>query len=68
VSLWFCRFDLCSSDLTHTHTHTHTPRRRPFKQAQDEFHLLIIGLDGAGKTNVLEKLKTLLTDLPGAER
>lgn len=32
---------------------------------QDEFHVLIIGLDKAGKTNVLEKLKTLLSDLNG---
>lgn len=33
---------------------------------QDEFHVLILGLDKAGKTNVLEKLKTLLSDLHGA--
>lgn len=32
---------------------------------QDEFHVLILGLDKAGKTNVLEKLKTLLSDLNG---
>lgn len=32
---------------------------------QDEFHVLIVGLDKAGKTNVLEKLKTLLSDLNG---
>ncbi|KAF8065539.1 Pyroxd2 [Scenedesmus sp. PABB004] len=34
---------------------------------KDEFHVLILGLDRAGKTNVLEKLKALLTDLPGME-
>jgi len=32
---------------------------------QDEFHVLIIGLDKSGKTNVLEKLKTLLSDMAG---
>ena len=32
---------------------------------QDEFHVLILGLDKAGKTNVLEKLKTLLSDMAG---
>jgi hypothetical protein len=34
---------------------------------QDEFHVLILGLDKAGKTNVLEKLKTLLSDLNGKQ-
>jgi ADP-ribosylation factor related protein 1 len=34
---------------------------------QDEFHVLILGLDKAGKTNVLEKLKTLLSDLHGEQ-
>jgi hypothetical protein len=35
---------------------------------QDEFHVLILGLDKAGKTNVLEKLKTLLSDLNGEQQ
>jgi ADP-ribosylation factor related protein 1 len=34
---------------------------------KDEYHILIIGLDKAGKTNLLEKLKTLLTDHVGME-
>lgn len=34
---------------------------------KDEFHVLILGIDKAGKTNVLEKLKALMTDLPGME-
>lgn len=33
----------------------------------EELRLLILGLDGAGKTNVLEKLKSLFTDLPGMD-
>ena len=35
---------------------------------QDEFHVLILGLDKAGKTNMLEKLKTLLSDLNGEQQ
>lgn len=34
---------------------------------KDEFHVLILGIDKAGKTNVLEKLKALITDLPGMD-
>lgn len=34
---------------------------------KDEFRILIIGIDKAGKTNVLEKLKALLTDVPGMD-
>jgi ADP-ribosylation factor related protein 1 len=34
---------------------------------KDEFHVLILGLDRAGKTHVLEKFKALFTDLPGLE-
>lgn len=34
---------------------------------KDEFHILILGIDKSGKTNVLEKYKTLLTDLPGMD-
>lgn len=34
---------------------------------KDEFHILILGLDKAGKTNLLEKLKTLYTDMLGME-
>jgi ADP-ribosylation factor related protein 1 len=34
---------------------------------KDQFHLLILGVDKSGKTNVLEKLKQLLTDLPGMD-
>jgi len=34
---------------------------------KEEFHILIIGLDMAGKTTVLERLKTLYTDYSGLE-
>jgi len=34
---------------------------------KEELHILVIGLDKAGKTNVVEKLKTLLTDSAGLE-
>lgn len=34
---------------------------------KEELHVLIIGLDRAGKTTLLEKLKTLFTDCPGLE-
>lgn len=34
---------------------------------KEEFHILIIGLDKAGKTTVLERLKTLYTDTSGLE-
>lgn len=34
---------------------------------KEELHILIIGLDKAGKTTLLEKLKTLFADLPGLE-
>jgi ADP-ribosylation factor related protein 1 len=34
---------------------------------REEFHILVIGLDRAGKTNAVEKLKTLLTDAVGLE-
>lgn len=34
---------------------------------KEELHILIIGLDRAGKTTLLEKLKTLFTDCPGLE-
>lgn len=34
---------------------------------KDEFHVLILGIDKAGKTHVLEKLKVLMTDLPGMD-
>ena len=32
---------------------------------KEEYHVLILGLDKAGKTNLLEKLKTLFSDVPG---
>ncbi|KZV93400.1 P-loop containing nucleoside triphosphate hydrolase protein [Exidia glandulosa HHB12029] len=32
---------------------------------KDEFSVLILGLDGAGKTTFLEKIKTLFSDTPG---
>ena len=34
---------------------------------KEELRVLIIGLDKAGKTNLLERLKTLYTDTPGLE-
>jgi len=34
---------------------------------KDEFHILILGVDNAGKTNLLERLKTLFTDITGLE-
>eukprot|EP00877_Chromochloris_zofingiensis_P006001 jgi/Chrzof1/1654/Cz10g16020.t1 len=34
---------------------------------KDEFHILVLGLDKAGKTNFCEKLKTLFTDFVGLE-
>jgi ADP-ribosylation factor related protein 1 len=34
---------------------------------KEEFHILVIGLDKAGKTNAVEKLKTLLTDAAGLD-
>lgn len=34
---------------------------------KDEFHILILGIDKAGKTNVLERMKTLYTDALGLE-
>ena len=34
---------------------------------KEEFHILIIGLDKAGKTTVLERLKSLYTDATGLE-
>lgn len=34
---------------------------------KEELHLLIVGLDKAGKTTLLERLKTLYTDVPGLE-
>ncbi len=34
---------------------------------QDEYHVLILGLDKAGKTNVLERLKTMFTSLTGLD-
>ena len=34
---------------------------------KDELHVLVIGLDQAGKTTVLEKVKDIYTGLPGME-
>ena len=34
---------------------------------REEVHVLIIGLDRAGKTALLEKLKTLFAEAPGLE-
>ena len=34
---------------------------------KEELRVLILGLDKAGKTNLLERLKTLYTDVPGLE-
>ena len=34
---------------------------------KDEYHVLILGIDKAGKTNVLERLKTLFTHLLGLD-
>jgi ADP-ribosylation factor related protein 1 len=34
---------------------------------REEFHILILGLDKAGKTNVLERLKTIFTHLIGLD-
>lgn len=34
---------------------------------KDELHILVIGLDQAGKTTVLEKVKGIYTGLPGME-
>lgn len=34
---------------------------------KDEYHILILGLDKAGKTNLLEKMKTLFTDFMGLD-
>lgn len=38
-----------------------------FVLRKEEFNILVLGLDKAGKTNVVEKLKTQLTDLVGLE-
>lgn len=34
---------------------------------KDEFHILIVGIDKGGKTNLLEKMKTLYTDAMGLD-
>jgi ADP-ribosylation factor related protein 1 len=34
---------------------------------KEELHILIIGLDKAGKTSLLEKMKTLCSDFPGLD-
>lgn len=34
---------------------------------KEELHILIVGLDRAGKTTILERLKTLYTPYPGLE-
>ncbi len=34
---------------------------------KEELHLLIVGLDRAGKTTLLERLKTLFTDISGLD-
>ena len=34
---------------------------------KEEFRILLVGLDKAGKTNILEKLKTLYSGSPGLE-
>lgn len=38
-----------------------------FMLRKEELHVLIVGLDKAGKTTLLERLKTLYTDVPGLE-
>jgi ADP-ribosylation factor related protein 1 len=38
-----------------------------FYARKEELHLLVIGLDKSGKTTMLEKLKSLYTDLPGTD-
>jgi ADP-ribosylation factor related protein 1 len=38
-----------------------------YMMQKDEYHILIVGLDRAGKTNVLEKLKTLLSNAVALE-
>ena len=38
-----------------------------FLLRKEELHILLIGLDRAGKTTLLERLKTLYTDVPGLE-
>ena len=34
---------------------------------RDEYHILILGLDKAGKTNVLERLKSMYTQVLGPQ-
>lgn len=34
---------------------------------KDEYHFLILGINGAGKTNILEKLKSIFLGHPGLE-
>lgn len=38
-----------------------------YMSRKDEISILVIGLDGAGKTTVLEKVKGLYSDLPGMD-
>ncbi|KAL4431203.1 hypothetical protein ABPG75_006459 [Micractinium tetrahymenae] len=38
-----------------------------FMLRKEELHVLVVGLDKAGKTTLLERLKTLYTDVPGLE-
>ena len=38
-----------------------------FLLRKEELHVLLVGLDRAGKTTLLERLKTLYTDVPGLE-
>ncbi|KAI8476574.1 MAG: small arf-related GTPase ARFRP1 [Monoraphidium minutum] len=38
-----------------------------FALRKEEFHVLVLGLDKAGKTNAVERLKTQLTDLVGLD-
>lgn len=50
---------------TYLSTSSSNPILHEYLTRKEEFTVLIIGLDGAGKTTFLEHIKTLYNDVPG---